>query len=137
MLFCSLSPEVLHVSSLAYDVSGAETQYISLTADIYKKMGQLIRLWSETPPLNNQFEKKCKGRDITQSTPLKKKNKDILSTVALAHSKWPAKEVEINQHLQNPQKKVTSDSMTSCIYLTGSSKNFKGNLHDGLNHYLE
>ena len=31
MLFCSLSPELLRVSSPAYDVSGADTQYISLT----------------------------------------------------------------------------------------------------------
>ena len=43
---------------------------------------------------------------LTQSTPLRKK--DILSTgtVALAHSKLPAKEVKINQNLQTPQKKV-------------------------------
>ena len=43
---------------------------------------------------------------LTQSTPLRKK--DILSTgtVALAHSKLPAKEVKINQNPQTPQKKV-------------------------------
>ena len=34
LVFCSLSPELLHISSPAYDVSGADTQYISLTADI-------------------------------------------------------------------------------------------------------
>ena len=85
-------------------------------------MGSLLLL------LNNHFETKFKGRDKTQSTPQKKKEKkiDILPTdiLALAHSKWPAKEVEINQHLQNPQKKVTSDRTTSCIYLTGSSEDF-------------
>ena len=70
-------------------------------------MGSLLLL------LNNLFETKFKGRDKTQSTPQKKQKQkqkqktDILPTdiLALAHSKWPAKEVEINQHLQNPQKK--------------------------------
>ena len=68
---------------------------------------------------------------IQQNLPHKKKKKkkkktDILSTdiLALAHSKWPAKEVEMNQHLQDPQKNVTSDRTTLCIYLPGSSKNF-------------
>ena len=78
--------------------------------------------------LNNHFETKFKGRDKTQSTPQKKKEKktDILPTdiLALAHSKWPAKEVEMNQHLQDPQKNVTSNRTTLCIYLPGSSKNF-------------
>ena len=78
--------------------------------------------------LNNHFETKFKGRDKTQSTPQKKKKKkiDILPTdiLALAHSKWPAKEVEMNQHLQDPQKNVTSNRTTLCIYLPGSSKNF-------------
>ena len=75
--------------------------------------------------MNNQFETKFKGWDTTQSTPQKKKT-DILSTdiLALAHSKWPDKEVEMNQHLQDPQKNVTSDRTTLCIYLPGSSKNF-------------
>ena len=82
--------------------------------------------------MNNQFETRFKGWDTTQSTPQKKKKQktkkkpDILSTdiLALAHSKWPAKEVEMNQHLQDPQKNVTSDRTTLCIYLPGSSKNF-------------
>ena len=98
--------------------------YISDLLLIYYKNGPLILLWGENPS-NNYFETKFKSRDTTQSPPEKKKT-DILSTgiLALAHSKWPAKEVEINQHLQNPQKKVTSDRTTSCIYLTSSSKNF-------------
>ena len=94
---------------------------ISALLLIYNKNGLI------NTTLNNHFETKFKGRDTTQSTPQKKKKKtDILPTgiLALAHSKWPAKEVEINQHLQNPQKKVTSDRTTSCIYLTGSSKKF-------------
>ena len=64
--------------------------------------------------LNNHFETKFKGWDTTQSTPQKKKKPDILSTdiLALAHSKWPAKEVEMNQHLQDPQKNVTSNRTT-------------------------
>ena len=82
--------------------------------------------------MNNQFETKFKGWDTTHSTPQKKKKQktkkkpDILSTdiLALAHSKWPAKEVEMNQHLQDPQKNVTSDRTTLYIYLPGSSKNF-------------
>ena len=94
--------------------------------------------------MNNHFEAKFKvgkqlNRPRKKKAKTKKKQPDILSTdiLALAHSKRPAKEVEINQHLQNPQKEVISDRTTSCIYLTGSSKNFYGNLHDGLNHYLE
>ena len=43
---------------------------------------------------------------LTQSTPLRKKDNLSIGTVALAHSKLPAKEVEINQHLQTPQKNV-------------------------------
>ena len=99
--------------------------YISDLLLIYYKNGPLILLWGENPS-NNYFETKFKSRDTTQSPPEKKKKTDILSTgiLALPHSKWPAKEVEINQHLQNPQKKVTSDRTTSCIYLIGSSKNF-------------
>ena len=43
---------------------------------------------------------------LTQSTPLRKKDNLSIGTVALAHSKLPAKEVKINQNPQTPQKKV-------------------------------
>ena len=96
----------------------------------------LLLKYNKNGLINTTFEKSL-WNEVNR--PCKKKKTDILSTdiLALAHSKWPAKEVEINQHLQNPQKKVTSDRTTSCIYLTGSSEDFKGTLHDGLNHYLE
>ena len=81
-------------------------------------MGSLILL------LNNDIETKFKGWDTTQSTPQKQKINRYLVYWYSGTCSFKMTGQEINQHLQNPQKKVTSDRTTSCIYLTGSSKNF-------------